>query len=355
MESLVSSRCCGKSKGGSYSDPRYDTAVRDPCSLRPDIERAVIDGFALPLGIWPGDITPPKVGYTIGYSTGQDDEPDTYSFYVAVSHERVASIVDRAFSLLPAEVSAIVEISSRDAYRQTDIFLSEQPIPKDDFLSTWRRWQPVLLEDGSIAAGGNSEDPFVEIFVDQWKGVSIIVPLEMHDDVEELLRSFGLQEVSETWAVGDEKFALENVRIRPVVASLDGMAADIDDILLELRRDWQLELNIDPDTNVDAVGRRLGMTLWHAVIGVHRHADESDRADMTIWATAGSLGQLESLIDAMFRDDDEWAIDEVFCTDRTAFDERPDELKDLPPRRRDAGIHLVTIEPQGDEPKVPGS
>lgn len=336
-------------------DQRYDRAVVNPCSLRPDIERAVIDGFALPLGISPGDITPPTVGYTIEYSTGEGDEPDTYSFYVAVSHERVASIVERVFSLLPAEVCAIVEISSRDAYRQTDIFLSREPIPLDDFLSTWRRWQAVLLEDGSIAAGGNSEDPFVEIFVDQWKGVSIIVPLDMRDDVEGLLTSLGLQEVPETWAVGEENSAMENVRIRPVVESLDGAAADIDDVLLELRRDWQMELNIDPDTNIDAVGRHLGNTLWHAVIGVHGYGEPPEIADMTIWATAGSLGQLETLIDAMFREDGEWAIDEVFSTDRTAFDERPDELRDLPARRRDPGIHLVTIERRGEAPPGPES
>ncbi len=323
------------------------------CSLRPDIERAVINGFALPLGIWPGDITPPTVGYTIAYSTGEDDEPDTYSFYIAVSHERVASIVDRVFSLLPAEVCAIVEISSRDAYRQTDIFLSREPISRDDFLTTWRQWQPVLHEDGSIAAGANSEDPFVEVFIDQWKGVSIIVPLDMHDDVEGLLTSLGLEEVPETWAVGDENSELKNVRIRPVLASLNGAAADIDDVLIEIRRDWQLELNIDPDTNVDAVGRHLGMTLWHAMIGVHHDAEPSVTADMSIWATAGSLGELETLIDAMFRETGEWAIDEVISTDRTAFDERPDELKDLQPRRKDAGIHLVTIDRQGEAP--PGS
>ncbi len=185
--------------------------------------------------------------------------------------------------------------------------------------------------------------------------MSIIVPLDMRDDVEGLLTSLGLQEVPETWAVGDENSALENVRIRPVVASLDGAAADIDDVLLELRRDWQLELNVDPDTNVDAVGRRLGMTLWHAVIGVHRDAEPPETADMTIWATAGSLGQLETLIDAKFREDGEWAIDEVFSTDRTAFDERPEKLKDLPPRRRGAGIHLVTIERRGEVPPGPES
>ena len=76
---------------------------------------------------------------------------------------------------------------------------------------------------------------------------------------------------------------------------------------------------------------------------------------MSIWATAGSLGELETLIDAMFRETGEWAIDEVISTDRTAFDKRPDELKDLPPRRKDAGIHLVTIDRQSEIPPEPDS
>ena len=146
------------------------------------------------------------------------------------------------------------------------------------------------LEDGSIAAGANSESPFVEIFVDQWKGVSIIVPLDMHDDVERLLASAGLNEVQETWALGKENPALDKVQIRPVLADLDGVAADIDDVLMELRHDWRMELNIDPDTNVDEAGRRLGLTLWHAVLGVHRVGDTRQEADMSLWATAGSLG-----------------------------------------------------------------
>jgi len=319
-------------------------------SLRPDIERTVIDGFALALGIAPGDVTPPTVGYTIAYTSGHDDEPDTYSFYVTVSHEQVAPIVEKVFSLLPEEVCAIVEISSRDAYRLTDVFLSHEEISKRDFLRTWDRWEPVLLEDGSIAAGANGENPFVEVFVDQWKGVSIIVPLDMHDDVERLLASAGLNEVQETWALGDENPALDNVQIRPVLADLDGMAADIDDVLMELRHDWRMELNIDPDTNVDDAGRRLGLTLWHAILGVHRVGDTRQMADMLIWATAGSLAQLEELIEAELEQSGEWLIAEVYSTDRIAFDERPDELSDLAPRRREVGVHLVKMDPHDDHP-----
>ena len=319
-------------------------------SLRPDIERTVIDGFALALGITPGDVTPPTVGYTIAYTSGHDDEPDTYSFYVAVSHEQVAPILEKVFSLLPEEVCAIVEISSRDAYRQTDVFLSQEEIPKQEFLRTWDQWQPILLEDGSIAAGANSESPFVEIFVDQWKGVSIIVPLDMHDDVERLLASAGLKEVQQTWALGNENPGLDKAQIRPVLADLDGMAADIDDVLVELCHDWRMELNIDPDTNVDEGGRRLGMTLWHAVLDLHRVGDAQQMADMSLWATAGSLTQLEELIEGELEQAGEWMLGDVYSTDRIAFDERPDELSDLAPRRREAKIHLVAIDPRNDHP-----
>ncbi len=329
----------------------YDSALMDAFDLRTDIERAVIDGFALALGISAADITPPAVGYTIAYTAGGDDEPDTYSFYVAVSHERVAPIVTKVFSLLAQEVSAIVEISSRDAYRQTDVFLSREEINRREFLDTWRTWQSILLEDGSIGAGANSENPFVEVFVDQWKGISIIVPLDMRHEVEKLLMSMELQEVPETWDVGEDNRALEAVKIRPVLASLNGASADIDDVLLELRRQWDMELNIDSETNLDDGGRALGLTLWHAILGVHGASNADQIAEMSVWATAGSLDELELLIDGMLRETDEWALDEVYSTDRVAYDERPDELAAMEPRREHAELHLVLIETgDGDPP-----
>jgi hypothetical protein len=119
---------------------------------------------------------------------------------------------------------------------------------------------------------------------------------------------------------------------------------------MELRHDWRMELNIDPDTNVDEGGRRLGLTLWHAVLGVHGAGDARQEADMLIWATAGSLTQLETLIEGVLEQSDEWALVEVYSTDRIAYDERPDELADLAPRRSEAEIHLVSIERRPDHP-----
>ncbi|MHC4828676.1 MAG: hypothetical protein ACYTEY_19175, partial [Planctomycetota bacterium] len=174
----------------------------EPFRLRTDLKRAVIDGFALPLGIAPGPIKVPTPGYTVDYSSGSNDEPDTYSFYVAVSHEHVSPIARRAMELLPETVYGIVEISSRDAYRPIDVYIGQEEVPLRRFLTTWRQCEPILLEDASIAAGANSESPFVELFVDQWKGLSIIVPLSMRDEVESILGEFALEEVAQTWPVG---------------------------------------------------------------------------------------------------------------------------------------------------------
>ncbi len=320
---------------------RYDNALMEAFPLRTDLTRAVIGGFALPLGIEPGDIKPPATGYTVTYEAGTDDEPDTYSFYVAVSHERVAPILHRAFALLPSRVSGIVEISSCDAYRPIDVFIGREEITLRQFLATWNECESVLLEDGSIAAGANSDSPYVEVFMDQWKGVSIIVSLDMRDEVESMLQEFGLEEVPETWPVGPDNPDLERSRMRPVLDA-SGDAADIDDVLLLLRNDWRLELNVDPDTNVDEAGRDLGRTLWHAVVAV-QDAGSAARAEVSVWATAGSLVELDSLIDEVLLAEPGWQPVELYSADRIAYDERPDELSDLPPRRERAEVHRVSI------------
>jgi hypothetical protein len=346
--------------------------------LRKDLQRVVIDGFALPLGIAPapGQMRPPVQGYTVSYMAGQDDEPDTYSFHVVVSHERLAPIVHRAFELLPDHVYAIVEIGSRDAYRSTDVYIgqAEEPISIDEFRRVWDKYEPFLLEDGSIAAGANSEEPFIEVFVDQWKGLLIHVPLPMREEVESMLRDFGLEEVPQTWPTADatsndEEETGEGGQIRPVLDLTDETSPDIDEMLLNLRHDWNLELNIDRESNVDEGGRKLGSTLWHAVVIVDSAVSGNGSADdhnnefgqqkisarptgayASIWATAASMDQMEQMIADALEQHPEWVFGEIFTIDRVAYDERPDELADLPPNRREPEVHLVTIEPWGPMP-----
>jgi hypothetical protein len=315
-----------------------------PFSLRSNLKRAVIDGFALPLGLVPGDIQAPNQGYTVDYTPGEDDEPDTYLFHVVVSHERLAQIIDRAFSLLPEEVYGIVEIGSRDAYRTADVYMAQEPVSAREFRAGWKRYEAFLLEDGSIAAGANSEEPFLEVFLDQWKGLSLHVPLSMRDQVEKIFAGFGLMEVPSTWPAMDDQASEKALRLRPVLSLEDEYSPDVDELLLQLRHTWKLELNVDPDTNVDEAGRTLGRTLWHALVIIESVEDPDAGAYVSIWATAGSLGEMEELIDSALAGSPTWRFVEIYTIDRVAYDERPDELADLPTRRDKAEVHLVSFE-----------
>ena len=42
-----------------------------------------------------------------------------------------------------------------------------------------------------------------------------------------------------------------------------------------------------------------------------------------------------------------WLLEEYYTIDRVAFDERPDELANLAPRRSEAAVHLLTFDPWG--------
>lgn len=317
--------------------------------LRTDLARSTVGGFALPLGIEAVELEPPTQGYTIAYTPGEEDEPDTYAFHVVVSIERIRPLVREAFSMLPREVYPIIEIGSRDAYRSVDVYLGEEPIPRREFLEVWNRFEGILLEDASIGVGANAEDPFIEVFIDSWKGLSIHVPLHLREQVEARLHAHGLEEVPETWAGGDTEPA---TRIREVLEIVDEQSPDIDELLLQLRELWRLELNVDPESNVDEAGRNLGMTLWHAVVLAESADGNPDRgAYVSVWADAGSMAEMEDLIDAVMDSNPEWTFNSIYSIDRVAYDERPDELADLPPRPGpEPKVHLVQMDVWGDPP-----
>jgi len=327
----------------------------------------LIGDFALPMGIVPKPgrhLEPPVQGYTVAYAPADEDQSDTYSFHVVVSHERLKPLLHDCFSLLPDRVYGIVEIGSRDAYRSTDVFIGESNAPMSlaEFRRVWSHYESILLEDGSIAAGANSEDPqFVEVFLDQWKGLSIHVPLHMRDELEDILQRHGLEEVAQTWPDEHEPEdadpeSPEATEIRPVLNLDDEQNPDLDELLLNLRHDWRLELNVDPETNVDESGRHLGRTLWHAVVIVDKAGTDepaengSETAYASVWATAESMDEMETLIDQAMEEHPDWQLAEIYTLDRVAFDERPDELADLRPHQRQSKVHLVRIEPWSQSP-----
>jgi hypothetical protein len=312
--------------------------------LRTDLQRAVIGSFALPLGIEPLNLPAPNQGYTLEFHEGEDGDPDSWSFHVVASHDRMVGLVREAFGLLPEEVSPIVEVGSRDAYRSTDIYLAQQPVPFEDFLETWEAFEPVILEDASIGVGANAEDPFIEVFLDSWKGLLIHVPDEMKSQVERMLRRHSLREVEETWPEDIDESGPPS-QVREVLQIDDEESPDLDEVLLQLRERWALELDVDPETNLDDAGRSLGNTLWYGIALCRDASGHGGGAYVTMWITAGSVSEVERLAVHRLRHDGRWNFQGFYTLDRVAFDERPEELSDLPMRGRMPVVHLVSEEP----------
>ncbi|MHC4910462.1 MAG: hypothetical protein ACYTF9_12150, partial [Planctomycetota bacterium] len=166
-----------------------------------------------------------------------------------------------------------------------------------------------------------------------------------HDDVEALLHDYGLGKVAETWP----DTGLDGPEVRPVLDVADQFSPDLDEMLLLLRYNWKLELNLDPETNVDEAGRELGHTLWHVVVIVYSERDPDNAGGyLSVWLAAASLAEAEELVRGQIVHHPGWVFGDIYTVDRVAFDERPDELGDIPPRPSETGIYLTSLETWGD-------
>ena len=322
--------------------------------MRQDMPRCDADGFLLPLGVEAVGLPRPNEGYTLEYNALEQEGADSYSFHVVTSHQHVRAVLHAAFTLLPVEVFPVVEVGSRDAYRSIDVFSGRGPVNKRDFAELWSEFEGFLLEDATIGAGASSDEPPMEVFLDAWKGISIHVPVTARETVETMLMGLGLREVTETWPVDIERDVMQSSRVRDVLELVDDQSPDLDELLLQMREAWSLELDVDRDANLDEGGRPLGYTLWHAIVVVEPQDGAENRgAYVSIWTTAHSIGQVEELIADALAGMPDWNYQSIYSIDRVAFDERPDELGDLPPRRASPAIHEVNIDVWGDGEQAP--
>jgi hypothetical protein len=315
--------------------------------LRSDLERHRIGRFQLPLGLEPVDLPAPVEGYTVEFMQSEGDAPDLLRFYAVTSFERVATLLEDLFELLPDEVFPIVEVGSKDAFRSMDSFTAREPVPFDDFMESWRDYRQVLLEDGSIGAGAQADEPWMEVFLDSWKGIEVQVPPGMRDDVERILARHGLDEVERTWPDDVDERPEPPLNVREILVLENEECPDLDEILFQLRESWGLEIDEDPEENLDESGRRLGRTLWHVVAVVESADEDHPRAGYALaWATASSLGEVQRMVESRIELQDEWRFHgQWYSLDRVAFDERPDGLSALTPRRAHSEIHDFRIEP----------
>lgn len=278
------------------------------CRVDQSIERVVRDGFAFPLGVYPVEELTPKPGYTTAFESadGDDDSgitggpggggksggtggsggsgksrdadddddgpmpsgeweewPDRYVFDILVPATRIESLCRALFAILPGRVYPILDFLGQDEWREVDPYVSYELIGLDRFLEALRRFRGFFFEDGLVGFGAMSEEPFMYVFIDEHKVVTVRVQSDMKERVEGVLAAFDLEEV-------DELTSADSVthEHRAVLDTPDDRRdlLNAEEIVEALRDDWRMVLNIDPESNVDEEGNDLGTTGWRCIL-----------------------------------------------------------------------------------------
>lgn len=273
--------------------------------IDPDIERIEQGGFAFPLGLRPLAPLTPKSGYLQEFEAADGSEPfltgpetadweewpDRFMFDVLLPGPRVPAFVRLALTLFPARVYPILDVLGNDAYREIDPYIAYDLVGLDKFVEGVRQFGPWLFEDGLCGFGALSIEPFVYLFVDEHKLVTLRVQLDLKEKVERLLAAFELTMQDHLESVDSVEHEHRTVLLSPPD---DPKLLSGQDILDRLRSLWLLQLNIAGDTNLDDDGRELGTTGWECLVRCLPADGSGDRFAHVI-LTADCLDEAEVL------------------------------------------------------------
>ncbi len=275
------------------------------CEADPSIERRRIEGFAFPLGVYPVDETgteaPPREGYTVAFEPADGDPmegeweewPDRYVFDVLVSADRLEPMVRALLTILPMRLYPILDVLGHDAFREIDPYVAYDLVGQDRLLEGMARYRPFLFEDGLVGFGAISEEPFLYLFIDEHKVVTVRAESDLRERMEGVLAAFDLESREEIWGADAATHEHRGILLTPDDRP-DLLSAE--EIVEELRDQWRLTLNIDPETNIDDEGKDLGITAWRCVIRWTGGAAASEAPRYgEVLLTAGSLSEAEEL------------------------------------------------------------
>lgn len=293
------------------------------------LERTVVEGFTFPLGVYPVEPIDPKPGYFEQFEAaegsepflqGMDEEweewPDRWLFDVMVTSTRLQSLFRMCLTLLPARVYPILDVLGNDDYREIDPYLAYDLVGTDHIIEGIRRYGPWLFEDGMVGFGAMSIDPFVYLFVDEHKVLTLRVQLDLKERVEKILRAFDLGLLEDIKSVDSVHHEHRSILIVP---DDDPRILGPDDILDELRGAWALELNVPGEGNTDEEGNDLGITGWRCLVRCVRGEDLPDRfAEVLLAADALDAAERLAAEGAAQLDEasTDWAAVEPIALDR---------------------------------------
>lgn len=295
------------------------------CQADESITRIQVGDFAFPLGVYPVEEMQPKRGYLVEFEAADGDNdggdweewPDRYVYDIVVSAERIEPLWRQLVRLLPPRVYPILDFMGRDAFREIDPYISYELVGLDRVTDALRRFRDFFFEDGLVGFGAACDDPFVYIFVDEHKILTVRIGTDRREKVEALLEAFGIPEVEEPRgadsAAHEHRGILSTPQQRPDLLNQD-------EILEIVREDWKLVLNVDPETNLDDEARELGETAWRCVVRVACE-QYPDARYAEVLAMGSSLLEIEDTVGAagaslIVDDPGEWTEAIVVSADR---------------------------------------
>ncbi len=288
---------------------RASTMAR--CTVDTTIVRHEVEGFKFPLGVYPVEEMKPKAGYTLDFepADGGDESgdweewPDRYVFDAVLSAERVPGLVRLLLGMMPAKVYPILDILGHDAFREIDPYVSWELVGTDRIMEAIRQVPGFFYEDGLCGFGAMSEEPFLYFFVDEHKIVTIRAESVLREKIERMMSVFGLSQTEEAAGVDSAAHEHRSVLVTP---KDDPISMSFDEIVEQLRDDWRLVLNVDPETNVDDDGKELGRTTWwcRVRVAVGEASGESEPGEKM---PALSTGEITEAAAAEDEAEGEWA------------------------------------------------
>ncbi len=330
--------------------------------LDTSLTRLKVDTFSFPLGAYPTEAMTPTPGYTVHFEPADGSEgaeasageadweewPDRYVFDIVVTHERLRPLVRAMLALLPGRVYPILDILGYDAYREVDPYVAYSLVGIERFLDGVRMFDPWLMEDGLVGFGAMSVDPFVYVFVDEHKIITVRVQTDFKERVERLLAAFELSPVEEV--KGADSVSHEH---RSVIVAADDRPQflNADEIFEHLLDSWVLQLNVDSTSNVDADGKDLGMSAWQCVVRCspppsEEEAEPAETAYAEVLVTAENLQTAEGLaaeaVGPRNAQDPAWEETDILRADRVSWEQMEEWLgAGRTPAREKPAVHDV--------------
>jgi hypothetical protein len=270
------------------------------CIVDPTLERTKTGEMTFPLGVYPVETIEPKPGYAVefesadGAEDGSDLEewPDRYVYDIVISADKLPALVLQLMAMMPLRVYPILDFLGHDDFREIDPYISYERLGVDRIIDGLRQFTGFFYEDGMCGFGAMSEEPFIYLFVDEHKILTIRAEASLKGRVVELLHAFGLEEMPEP--VGVDGAAHEHRSVLVVPDGRENVLA-AEEIVGYLRQEWRLTLNVNPESNVDDEDNELGVTGWRCVVRFVRGQDGPVRyAEVLLWA--GNIAEAEVMI-----------------------------------------------------------